>query len=292
MGWMAVGVSTTFSCFWAFWGIIENFHEGWFHETLSENVKMMFGQYLSPMTGFLLIALLSIRFRRVGSLLHLALAVFIFWYFGGISMPAAFLFIGIPLVSLSGLYWFGNIDPKRLAYGLALGLPTLTLLVGVPSAIRVFQRIDDRNYGQRIVEGNGVRLLWAGEGPGFPVRGGLSWDLANEQCLRLNADGTTLSSERQNVWRLPSVEEAVRSMALHNENSGGIWNRDSKKAEYDRTPDKESPLWRVHSQVIYWWTGTVVDERTAYMIAYNGEVWPRDKRFAPDYFAFRCVKEP
>lgn len=292
MGWTAVGISTMFSSFWAYWGIIENFHEGWFHESPWENIKMMFGQYLSPMVGFLVIALFSIRFRRAGSVLHLALAIFIFWYFGGIAMPAAFLFIGIPLISLSGLYWFGSIEPKKWAYGLAIGLPVLTLLVGVPSAIRVSQRIDDRNYGQRTVEGNGVTLMWAGEGPGFPERGGLSWDLAKEQCLRLSADGTTLSPEPQGIWRLPSVDEAVRSLALHNQNSGGIWNGDSRHAAYDLTPDKESPLWRVHSQVIYWWTGTAVDDRSAYMIAYDGKVWPRDKRFAPDYFSFRCVRTP
>ena len=28
VGWIAVGLSTAVTCFWAFWGIIENFHEG------------------------------------------------------------------------------------------------------------------------------------------------------------------------------------------------------------------------------------------------------------------------
>jgi hypothetical protein len=28
-GWIAVGFSTIITCIWAFWGIIENFHESW-----------------------------------------------------------------------------------------------------------------------------------------------------------------------------------------------------------------------------------------------------------------------
>lgn len=79
-------------------------------------------------------------------------------------------------------------------------------------------------------------------------------------------------------------------MAQHGQNGGGKWEMDSQTATYMLTPDKESPLWNVHSQVIYWWTGTEIDASRAYMIAYYGRVWPRDKRFAPDYFAFRCVR--
>jgi hypothetical protein len=31
LGWMAVERPTGITCFWAFWGIIENFHEGLKH---------------------------------------------------------------------------------------------------------------------------------------------------------------------------------------------------------------------------------------------------------------------
>ncbi len=48
LGWLAVALSTSIASFWAFWGIIENFHEGWFHESLLLNVGLMFVQYLSP----------------------------------------------------------------------------------------------------------------------------------------------------------------------------------------------------------------------------------------------------
>ena len=33
-GWIAVVLSTVFTCLWALWGILENFHEGWYYESL------------------------------------------------------------------------------------------------------------------------------------------------------------------------------------------------------------------------------------------------------------------
>ena len=88
------------------------------------------------------------------------------------------------------------------------------------------------------------------------------------------------------------MDEAVRSMARHGQNSGGVWDAESAKALYETTPDKESPLWNRHSQVIYWWTATEVDEEHAYIIVYDGKVWPRSKDFGPAYLGFRCARQP
>src|SRR5678809_267682 len=70
VGWLAVALSTSIASFWAFWGIIENFHEGWFHESLLLNVGLMFVQYLSPVIIFVLLTLLAIVFPHVGSVAH------------------------------------------------------------------------------------------------------------------------------------------------------------------------------------------------------------------------------
>jgi hypothetical protein len=59
---------------------------------------------------------------------------------------------------------------------------------------------------------------------------------------------------------------------------------------YHVRPDKESPLWNAHSQVIYWWTATEADDESAYIIVYDGKVWLRRKRFAPASLGYRCVK--
>jgi len=37
VGWIAVGLSIVITCVWALWGILETFHEGWYHESLLSN---------------------------------------------------------------------------------------------------------------------------------------------------------------------------------------------------------------------------------------------------------------
>jgi hypothetical protein len=90
---------------------------------------------------------------------------------------------------------------------------------------------------------------------------------------------------------LPTVAEAVQSMQRHGQNCGGTWDAASGRASYERTPDKESPLWDVHSQVIDWWTATEVNDREALIIVYDGKVWPRPKRAHWGYLGFRAVKD-
>jgi hypothetical protein len=294
-GWIAVIFSTAITSFWSFWGIIENFHEGWFHETLFENLKLMFVQYLSPMFAFLIISAIAIYKPRIGSVLHLILMGVLIWILGGVEILRVGVFgilIFLPLLILAVLYWFGEPQPKKYPYLSAIGLPLMILLIGISPAIRVSQRVFDGDLGERLIEGNGVKLLWAGEGFGFPQHGGKNWDEAKKQCQNLSQDGKTLMETPQNIWRLPTVDEAVRSMSLHGKNSGGIWNPDTKQSTYEITPDKESPLWNVYSPVIYWWTATEVDGNRAYRIVYDGKVFVWNKKAAPDYFSFRCVREP
>jgi hypothetical protein len=288
-GWIAVGLSTIITCFWAFWGIIENFHEGWYHESLISNLGLMLLQYLSPMLIFMGITLVSITWPRFGGGLHGLLALLAIGFFQAFSNAATFLII-LPLIGLGALYWYGRPRPQKLAVAMAVGIPMLTLIIsGIPSVIRVSQRVDDRNLNARLVQGNGVTLTWAPDGPGWP-RAGSDWYEAGRICQYLTEDGLTLAPTSQDIWRLPTVEEAVRSMARHGENSGGEWDAENIEATYNATPDKESPLWNVHSQVIYWWTATEIDEEQAFIIVYDGKVWPRAKDFGPAYLGFRCVR--
>ena len=117
---------------------------------------------------------------------------------------------------------------------------------------------------------------------------GAKFDLTEDrQAISTKNLGFTISPHEE-----CAVEEAVRSMARHGQNSSGVWNAETLKASYETTPDKESPLWNIHSQVIYWWTATEVDEDHAFIIVYDGKVWPRTKDFGPAYLGFRCVKSP
>jgi hypothetical protein len=290
-GWIAAGLSTVITCVWAFWGIIENFHEGWHYESLLSHMGLMFVQYLSPMLIFMGVTLVSIVWPRVGAGLHALLALGVAWFFGALTNTVTLLLI-VPLIGLGALYWFGRPQPRKVAASLAIGLPLLTLIIsGIEPVIRVSQRLDDGNLEARLVHGNGLTLIWAPDGPGLP-REGIDWYEAQRVCEYLGEDGLTLAPAPQQIWRLPSVDEAVRSMARHGQNSGGVWDAASAEATYETTPDKESPLWNVHSQVIYWWTATEADKDHVYFIVYDGEVWPRSKEFGPAYLGFRCVKQP
>jgi hypothetical protein len=291
VGWIAVGLSTVITCFWAFWGIVENFHEGWYFESMLSNLGLMFAQYLSPMLIFMGVTLISIFWPRIGGGLHVILALLAASFFQAFTNTVVLLLLA-PLIGLGALYWVGRPQPRKLAVSLAVGLPMLTLIIsGTSSSIRVSQRIDDGNLKSRLVHGNGVDLIWAPDGPGWP-RTGKNWYEAQRVCQYLSEDGLTSALGVQNIWRLPTVDETVRSMALHGQNSGGEWDAEIAKATYKTTPDKESPLWNIHSQVIYWWTATEVDQEHAYIIVYDGKVWPRAKQLSPDYLGFRCVKQP
>jgi len=290
MGWIAVGLSTLITCGWAFWGIIENFHEGWYFESMWSNLGMMFVQYLSPMLIFMGVTVISVTWPRVGGGLHGLSALFAIWFFKAFSNAATFLVI-LPLIGLGVMYWFGRPQPKKLAVSLIVGLPMLTLIIsGISPVIRVSQRVNDGNLQARLVQGNGVELTWAPDGPGWPREGG-DWYAARQACQYLFEDGLNLATSSQDIWRLPTVDEVVRSMALHGQNSGGEWNAETADATYETNPDKESPLWNPYSQVIYWWTATEIDEDRAYIIVYDGKVWPRSKEFGPAYLGFRCVKQ-
>ncbi len=291
VGWTAVVISTIITSFWAFWGIIENFHEGWYYSSSFSNLGLMFVQYLSPMLVFMGAALVSIYKPRIGGGFHVVIAFFAAWFFQVFS-NAVILVLLVPLIGIGALYWFGRPLPRKVAVSLVVGLPFLTLIVaGIGPILRVSRRIDDGFLQARLVGGNDVELIWAPAGPGWPSEG-TNWHGAKQMCQYLEEDGLTIAPELQNIWRLPTVDETVRSMALHGENSECVWDPSTAKAIYKTNPDKESPLWDTHSQVIYWWTATEIDEERAHIIVYDGKVWPRSKNFGPAYLGFRCVTNP
>ncbi len=297
LGWVAVGSSLVVCCLWAYWGIVENFHEGWHSPTLWQNIKGTF-LYLAPMFITMAISLYAVFSPLGGGLIFIGVGIiFGIWIFAlwqPKELTAILSWIPVTgfLIAIGVLYLFGRPQPKKLAFRLVLALPLLVVIVfGIEPVWRVAGRIDDGIREARLVEGNGVRLIWAPAGPGWP-RHSESWEQAKKICRHLSEDGKTITPEPKDIWRLPTVEEAVRSMARHGQNCGGVWDPISARAKYRKKPDKESPLWDTTSLIIYWWTATEKDENTVYMIVYNGHVVPTSKDWRIGSLGFRAVKEP
>lgn len=291
LGWAAVGLSTLAASFWACWGIVENFHEGWWHPSLLSNLALMLLQYLSPMIMFMAAALAALRWPRIGGGLHVAAAVGVAAFLRGAAPMVVYPFLVAPLVFMGVSYWLGRPRPRRWAVVSIVALPLLGLLAcGAEPACRVSGRIDDGDRSARRITGDGVDLIWAPQGPGWP-REGVPWDEAMRRCRHLTADGASLAETPQDVWRLPDAGEAVRSLRCRGRSCGGDWDAAGGKASYQLTPDKESPLWDVRSPVIYWWTATEVSDREALIIVYDGKVWSRPKEADWQYLGFRAVKD-
>jgi hypothetical protein len=193
------------------------------------------------------------------------------------------------------LLWFGRVSNPGLAYAIAAGIPLLTVAVfAAGPAWRVANRVDDGFRGERVIEGNGVTLVWAREGPGWVRSEGeaCDWDEAVRRCAHLSRDGTRLEELPPNIWRLPTMEEYVASCARHRTNSGGVWDPAAGRARYRAKPDKESPLWDQFAPTIYWWTSTESSAGKAYRAVYDGRAFSSRKTLRMGSLGFRAVRAP
>lgn len=293
IGWFGVTITIIISSIWAYWGAFENFHEGWYSTSIWENIFMLLFQYMLPSIIFILLALITLKWKKPGFGSHILIAFFCVWFLSGAALNVIGVMLVIPFILLGILYYYGDPQPKKWAYRMIIIIPLLiTIVITVPQYMKVSQRVHDGYLGLRVVEGHGVSLAWAPRGPGWPDEG-VSWEEAQYICQYLSDDGTKIMNARQNIWRLPTVDEAVRSMMIHGENAGGVWDDNNVEVRYERKPDKESPLWDVHSKVIYYWTADTSkeDDSKAYIVVYHGGVFERRKTNQQSYLSFRAVKD-
>ncbi len=323
---------------WTFWGISELYYEGWglpFPQPLA---------YLVPAAACLLFVALALwRPRLAGWLILLGGGAFTLWWWGmayrrgGLSLGGILAMFPVSgaLVLVGLLFLWEAEQPARILENrrigrhwralLGFGVPLL-LLVGV-SAVElpvVLTRWDDGGRGARLVEGNGVTLVWAPAGPGWnwkqPWGGYPSWDSlarygapplglktgnalgeghATEKemqttglCAYLNADGTRLMEEPQYIWRLPTAAEIVRSLTRDGLNAGCVPPPEEGKAQCARTPDKETPLWAPDQPPIYYWTADEFNAVEAWYVSYNGNVLNQEKDWGNPRHGYRCVRAP
>ena len=307
IGWTAVIVSTVISGLWAFWGAFESFHEGWYYESLRDNVSLTF-RYNTLMLAFMLLSLVAVRWPRAGGALYELFGVgFCTWILMTrgvltLAVVVGWLPVIVPPLFLGVLFWFGRPTPLPLAYSvLTLAPLAVWCAFAAEPVARIAGRVEDHDRGIRTVQGNGVTLVWAPEGPGWPRPDpkdkdwvahwrGPTWEEARQACRRLTPDGTTVDSTVRDIWRLPTAEEVVRSMARHGSNSGGVWSQARGRASYAIRPDKEPPLWNPHCPIIYWWTSSEQGPTRASAIDFQGNVYSRLKTSTLGSQAFRAVK--
>jgi hypothetical protein len=300
LGWTALLLTTAIACFWGFWSGLEGFHEGWWHPSLLVKILGIVA-YASPMLILMVVAALSVWRPKVGAVLMFlfAIAFGIFIYVPGWSrMSILDALFWVPLTftpfAIARLAWRGRPRPARLAYAVALGTPLLVWVgYAAEPAWRVSRRMpDDGVTSERRVQGNGVALTWAPEGPGWITEEArpLSWEQAMRIASRLSADGTRLEDRPVDLWRLPTVDEVVRSMTRRGVNAGGVWDAPRGTATYRNGPDKEPPLWRVQSPTIYWWTSTEAGPKRAYRVVYDGRVLATPKNAFMGSIGFRAVR--
>ena len=293
-GWIGVLLVTAFATFWSFWGIIEAFHEGWCKPELWMRVLQLLA-YLSHGISLCLLCVVGIRWPRFGAALFMVIGVviaaLIFLTHASFSGFILFSLTALPVV-IGCVFLFGRPRPKSLAYAIAVIPPVLTVLVcGIEPAIRVSNRFDDGNRDIRLVEGNGVCLLWAPAGPGWAREGNITWADAAQWVRYLTDDGLTLAEEPQEIWRLPTREEVVRSLTRGNRNAGGTL-EGMGQAHYQITPDKESPLWDRYAPLIYLWTSEAKDDQSAWIVVYHGGIYAKPKGLGSSSLGFRAVREP
>jgi hypothetical protein len=273
--------------FWSYWGINENFHEGWYSLSLWENLSLAFIQYLSIPIIFLVISLIAINYKKIGTGLFIVFSIFAMFFF---KSNSGRILIFIPLLLFALGFYFGKFKSKKIITISFISIFFLIILsFGIPQLIKVENRFNDYDFGLRIVEGNNIELTWAPLGVGYPLKG-TNWQTAKSNCARLSNNGTILLDNEINIWRLPSRQEIVASLTRKNNNSMGFID-EFGVAQYKIKPDKETPLWNPHSQVIYYWTNESKNQEQAFLVAYNGYILGRNKNFGLDYQGYRCVKE-
>jgi len=289
-GLVAVGICAAIAGFWSVWGAIENFHEGWYEHSLLANLKLAFVQYLSWPILFALLATLGIWRPKLGGVAFIVIGVAINAFLFGFRNPVGLMLILSPCVILGLLFGFGEVPRPKIASAVVLGIPSLIIVaISIPLGWKVSHRITFISKEPLVWKAANETLVWAPPGPGWP-RTGVSYSEAQYRCLHLSLDGLTVCRQPVNVWRLPTVDEAIEALNRGGKASGCTYMGPNRMQPCEIEPDKEAPVWDPFSNVIYWWTGSDDSVGRNMRICYNSYVLPVAKG-PSNYTGFRAVKQ-
>jgi hypothetical protein len=350
-GAFAIFFVTLTTAFWIFWGTAEMFYEGWWGPWYQRPV------YLAPGGICLLLTVLGVALPRAGGWLLIAAgAAFTTWWWmlqarrGATLVGYLTMFPVSALLVVTGILFlrYATLRRRRRESGwtppaqwwkrnfrwvFSLGVPLVVMLTTAAGQLPfILTRVDDGNRGARLIEGNGVRLVWAPAGPGWAVGIDLqygnfralrpgeapSWDeIANygkspagygkhsalahasaadmattDLCKFLSADGSTLLPQAQNIWRMPAADEIVRSLTYRGKNAGCTWDRATLRANCAHWTNKETPLWDPDHAPIYYWAADEYNPEKAYYVSWTGWIGYQQKNWGNARHGFRCVRAP
>ena len=145
----------------------------------------------------------------------------------------------------------------------------------------------------------GVHPLGYGEKPSIQDRNATEIDMQiTGLCRYLSEDGLSLMAEPQNIWRLPTTDELVRSLVRGSENAGCVWGGRSDRADCRVQPNKDAPLWDADASPIYYYSGEEYAQDSAWVVPYTGGgmfggvIGAQPKNGGNSRHGFRCAREP
>jgi hypothetical protein len=358
-GYVALGLLTLSTGLWTFWGVGEMYYEGWWGSWKNRL------PYLIPASVCYIFCFVAISWPRHGGWFLIIIggaftiwrwirqaqlgSLTLSWAIGWLPISGWLVVAGVLFIMESRYrrqrLAIGWKPPARwlfrnISYAIAF-TPSLLIFLGVTAHFTplLVSRFDDNDRTARLIEGNGVVLIWAPEGPGW-FRGlgidqdarvrshgvNLSWnDIAlygvppvgfgdkpgsenrnagevdmrtTGLCRYLSEDGKTLMAMPQEIWRMPTTGEIVRSLVRKGESAGCSWDGKSTKAECAKQPNKDTPLWDPDSSAIYYLSGEEVNEGLAWYIPYTGgglyggAIASQWKWAGNSRHGIRCVREP
>ncbi len=288
-GIVGVVICTSIAELWSVWGAIENFHEGWYKKSLVENLLLAAVQYWAWPLAFALLGALAIWKPKLGAVLFAFIGVFLNAFLFGFRNFVGVELILVPCLMLGALFWFSVLPRKALSVWICVGLPILTIVaISLPLGWKVAHRITLIQDQPLVWQSGSETLVWAPPGPGWSS-GGESYAVAVERCAHLAPDGKTIGAKALNLWRLPTVEEAIDALNRGGHSAGCNYTGKAGFQVCRTEPDKEAPLWDAYSPVIYWWTSTENTRGKDLRVSYNGYVLPVSKG-AEGSTGFRAVR--
>lgn len=316
LGWSALLLATLFSCFWAFWGCVESFHEGFdihtdlYITTIFWSCFTLLIRYLPYVIISIILNLIAIRNKWLGGLLYLSMGIFVLYWFIMYQEKAVDQYWIEYLILLSFFPFIGfsllvgktpqKAQGKQFFNIIAIGLPVfIFMFVSVDPVQRLFYRFSTTAQEgiYEVKYDENTTIQWASMGAGWSTFGKDNWEKAYKICQALDNTGTKIDDNysnpdyKGNGWRLPTPEEVIFSFPK---------TKTIKKA-YKTAPqgnepyyDKIAPLWNPYSPIIQLWCQYSNEQKnsdsSAPTVFYTGEIVSQYKNNYNDSIGFRAVR--